>query len=138
MPIWNSSLAYVTLLAFGSAAPEIFLCFFSTLSDIDKPPNSLGPMTLLGSASFNLLIVGGISIIAANEAKTIFRFNSFLITALFATLAYVWAWIVLCVNSPGNVSLTEAILTLIFYGLLLIGIFLTERISPELKNDQLE
>ena len=88
-------------------------------------------MTLIGSASFNLLIVGGISVAAANEAKTIFRFNSFLITAVFATFAYVWAWIVLCINTPGNISFTEAILTLIFYGLLLCGIFVIERITPE-------
>ena len=73
-PTWSPSMAYVTLLALGSAAPEIFLCVFSTFANIDGVPSPIGPISLIGSASFNLLVVGAISIICATEAKKVKRY----------------------------------------------------------------
>lgn len=51
-------------MALGSSAPEIILNVADTLGKLGKIPSELGPQTIVGSASFNLLIISGVSIIA--------------------------------------------------------------------------
>jgi len=74
-PVWREGIAYVTLLAVAAAAPEIFLCFYSTFKD--RHPGSqlkssaIGPLTLIGSAAFNLLIVGAISMVATAKPQKV-------------------------------------------------------------------
>lgn len=64
VPIWNETVANLTLMALGSSAPEILLSVISTLKDIEAVPPELGPSTIVGSASFNLLVISGVSILA--------------------------------------------------------------------------
>jgi Ca2+/Na+ antiporter len=71
VPLWNEQVANVTLIALGSSAPEIFLCFFSVFKEVDAAPTPTGPMVLVGSAAFNMLVVTGVSILAAVEIKKI-------------------------------------------------------------------
>jgi solute carrier family 8 (sodium/calcium exchanger) len=138
VPVWNPRVANVVLLALGSAAPEIFLSFFSTVTNIETAPNALGPMVLIGSASFNLLMVTGISIMAVSEIKKVAHLNVFLVTFAFATFAFVWLFLVLVVFSPAYIEFWEAMTTLAFYPLLLFFVWATEKCSPLNEAEQLE
>ena len=71
IPVWNPRIANLTLLALGSSAPEIFMCFINTFVSIDEVPSEFGPMVLIGSATFNMLVVIGICIWISSEAKKI-------------------------------------------------------------------
>jgi hypothetical protein len=43
--------------------------WFSTFVEVEGEPNLLGPMALMGSTAFNLLLVTGISIMMASDVK---------------------------------------------------------------------
>ena len=72
-PVWRESVAYVTLLAVAAAAPEIFLSFYSTFAERrhTQKSSAIGPLSLVGSAAFNLLIVGAISMATATKPQKI-------------------------------------------------------------------
>jgi solute carrier family 8 (sodium/calcium exchanger) len=71
VPRWNETVAYLTLMALGSSAPEILLSVIQTLQDLDAVPPVLGPSTIVGSAAFNLLVISGLSILAVEEPKKV-------------------------------------------------------------------
>lgn len=65
--VWNPTLANLTLMAFGSSAPEIILSILEAVKDLGKPAGDLGPSTIVGSAAFNLLVISAVSIIAIGD-----------------------------------------------------------------------
>jgi solute carrier family 8 (sodium/calcium exchanger) len=135
-PLWNSGIANVTLMALAASAPEIFMCFFGTFSNLGSAPNQIGPIVLIGSASFNMLIGTGISILAASKVKKVYNLCSFLTTAAFATAAYIWLFVALLVVSPGVIEIKEAVITLLGYPILIITIWASEKISETLYTDE--
>ena len=81
VPIWNETVANLTLMALGSSAPEILLNVLQTAQFISEEPPVLGPSTIVGSASFNLLVISGVSIIGVgDEPKKIEQVGVFAIT----------------------------------------------------------
>eukprot|EP00116_Pleurobrachia_bachei_P009702 sb/3469964/ len=54
--IWNDTVSNLTLMALGSSAPEILLSIIEIVGNSFEP-GELGPGTIVGSASFNLLII---------------------------------------------------------------------------------
>ena len=120
--IWNATVANLTLMALGSSAPEILLSVISTVKDIEAIPPELGPSTIFGSASFNLLVISAVSIVAVggeeNETKKIDDLYVFAVTTVFGLWAYVWMWI--CVTDS-FISVAEGVLTTVFF-VLLVGI----------------
>ena len=126
-PIWNPTIANLTLMALGSSAPEIILSVSGVLGDLDGIPGELGPMTIVGSAAFNLLVISAVSIMAVTEVKKIFDLRVFAITAISSTWAYVWFFLVLAVISPDEVTMFEAWLTFGFMVLLLIFAYSADR-----------
>lgn len=122
VPVWNATLANLTLMAFGSSAPEIILSVIETIKTMGKPAGELGAATIVGSAAFNLLVISGVSVysIKGGEVKKINDVGVFFITAIFSLFAYVWLFICLSVNSPSRVTTTEAWLTLGYFFILLI------------------
>jgi Ca2+/Na+ antiporter len=98
-------MANISLLTLGGAAPEIFLCFFSTFVDIESVPKVIGPMALIGSASFNVMVVTGMSIMVVPNVKKVLSRTVFGVTVIFSLLAYAWLVIVLVVNTPGLVDI---------------------------------
>lgn len=54
-------------MALGSSAPEILLAVIETLNNLNTCPGELGAATIVGSASFNLLVISGLSIYAVSE-----------------------------------------------------------------------
>jgi len=65
--VWNPTLANLTLMAFGSSAPEIILSVLEAVKDLGSPAGDLGPSTIVGSAAFNLLVISAVSIIAIGD-----------------------------------------------------------------------
>jgi len=118
-------------MALGSSAPEIILSILETVLNLGGCPGELGASTIVGSASFNLLVISGVSIYAVNEendndsdrddtmdkgVKKIYDMGVFSITATFSIWAYVWLFIVL---QDQMVSPAEAWITFAFMFILL-------------------
>ena len=120
-------------MALGSSAPEILLAVIETTMTLGDCPGELGASTIVGSASFNLLVISAASIYGVTPendnnddrdeempkgVKRIYDLGVFAVTATFSIWAYVWMWIVLM---DQTVTLVEAFLTFGFT-FLLVGI----------------
>lgn len=129
--IWNETVANLTLMALGSSAPEILIALIEALTKL--PPDmetvikyqsagNLGVFTIMGSASYNLLMISAICIVAPNlpETKKVSQFTVFLLTSGWSIWAYVWMLLVVKVISPGEVEIWEAFITLAFFPLMAI------------------
>jgi len=79
----------------------------------------------VGSAAFNLFFIGAVCVgaIPGEEYSKINQYGVFVFTASASIFAYLWLFIVLSVNSPNQVDLYEAIITLLFFPLLIIGAY---------------
>ena len=126
---WNPTIANLTLMALGSSAPEIILATAGVALDFEGVPSDLGPMSIVGSASFNLLVISAVSIMAvpATEVKSIDDVGVFLVTCLFSIFAYVWFYLVLVVISPNRIELWEAFTTFGFMIILVILAYTADR-----------
>jgi len=124
---WNSQIANVTLLAIGISFPEICMCFFSTFIEVNGKPNPLGPMVMMGTSSFNILLVTGIAILYGSSVKRLYDVAAFLVTGIFATIGFIWLFIILLISSPGKIELWEAIVTLLMYPILVLSIWLSQK-----------
>jgi len=69
VPVWNPTFANLTLMALGSSAPEILLNCIETVATLGATPGELGASTIVGSASFNFLVISGVSIYAVNTTN---------------------------------------------------------------------
>ena len=123
---WNATVANLTLMALGSSAPEILLSVIEIVSG-KFYSGALGPSTIVGSAAFNMLVILGICVmcIPAENAETgetgtrkIADMNVFAITAFSSVFAYVWLLVILMMVTPNVVDLWEALLTFIFFPVL--------------------
>jgi len=122
VPVWNPTIANLTLLALGSSAPEILLSVIESLKDLGKPGGVLGPASIVGSGAFNLLVITGISILSVDEEpKKIYDLGVYACTASFSLFAYSWMYFCLELYTPNEIDLNEAWLTLFFF-ILLVGI----------------
>ena len=103
VPIWNSTVANLTLLAFGSSAPEIILSLLDTITQLGKTARTIGSGTILGSAVFNLLVIPAVCTLSlpVTQVRKVTKFKVFATTAVFSIWAYVWVYICLVTNSPG-------------------------------------
>ena len=126
---WNPTIANLTLMALGSSAPEIILATAGVALDFEGVPSDLGPMAIVGSASFNLLVISCVSILAvpATEVKPILDVGVFLVTCVFSVFAYVWFYLVLVVISPNRIELWEALVTFGFMIILVILAYTADR-----------
>ncbi|CAK0900524.1 unnamed protein product, partial [Prorocentrum cordatum] len=117
--VWNETVATLTLMALGSSAPEIFVALIDVFKK-EFHAAQLGPSTIAGSASFNLLVIVAVCImvIPSNEVRVIKELPSFYITAAFSLGAYLWAAFILVVNTKDQVDPWEAIVTFLFLPLL--------------------
>ena len=125
--VWNPTVANLTLMALGSSAPEILLSCYETAMTIDSSPGELGASTIVGSAAFNLLIISAVSILSVDEVKKIDDVGVFIITSLASLFAYIWMYIVLKVWTPGFVTVIEALLTLLYFFLLIGFAYIADR-----------
>lgn len=134
--VWNPTIANLTLMALGSSAPEILLSVIETVTTLGAEPGELGPSTIVGSAAFNLLVISGISIASVDEPKKIADLGVFWVTTISSIWAYVWLLIVLKFWTPNYVSLTEAVLTMIFFFLLIMIAFSADKINQRIQRSK--
>jgi len=127
--VWNATIANLTLMAFGSSAPEILLAVIETVTTLGAKPGKLGPSTIVGSAAFNLLVISAVCVMAIplGETKKVELFNVFLITAFFSVFAYFWLLVVLIFSTPDDVYMWEAVVTFIFFPILVFMAFAQDR-----------
>lgn len=131
--VWNPTVANLTLMALGSSAPEILLSVIETVKNLGGCAGELGASTIVGSASFNLLVISALSLYAVKEendndperdetvpkgVKKIYDMGVFSITCVFSVFAYIWIFIVL---RDQHVDTTEAWITFILF-FVLIGL----------------
>lgn len=130
-------MANLTLMAFGSSAPEIILSVLEAVKTLGEPSGELGPSTIVGSAAFNLLVISAVSVAAVggkdNEVKKVDDMGVFVTTGIFSMFAYVWLYVCLAVNSEDQVTVAEAILTLAYFFILLILAFCADKYNQKKK-----
>eukprot|EP00927_Polykrikos_kofoidii_P035943 TRINITY_DN30421_c0_g2_i1.p1 TRINITY_DN30421_c0_g2~~TRINITY_DN30421_c0_g2_i1.p1 ORF type:complete len:897 (+),score=170.53 TRINITY_DN30421_c0_g2_i1:82-2772(+) len=112
-PVWNPTVANLTLLALGSSAPEILLSVVDSVKE-KHFASSLGPGTIVGSAAFNLLVIVPVCMfgIESDQVRYVKEYNVFIVTAVFSLVAYLWLWVMVDVSSPQVIEVWEAIVTL--------------------------
>ncbi|OLQ09232.1 Sodium/calcium exchanger 3 [Symbiodinium microadriaticum] len=115
-PVWNETVATLTLMALGSSAPEIML----SLNDIIKRTfvqGKLGASTIVGSAAFNLFVIVAVCInaIPAGESRQIKQRGVYAITAFFSIFAYVWLLFICVVSSIDEIELWEGAITFLYF-----------------------
>ncbi|CAL8117950.1 unnamed protein product [Orchesella dallaii] len=124
IPVWNETVANLTLMALGSSAPEILLSVIEISEGLgQQSPGELGPGTIVGSAAFNLMIISAVCILSLKEGATsrIKVYQVFAFTCVTSIFAYIWMVVVLQWISPDEVELWEAVVTLLFFPML-VGI----------------
>lgn len=126
--VWNDTVANLSLLALGTSAPEILLSIIEILGN-NFCAGALGPSTIVGSAAFNLFVISAICImsIPKDDERRIKSMRVFGITSFFCIFAYVWLSIVLLAVSPNVVELWEAIVTFLFFPMLILIAFLVDK-----------
>ena len=138
---WNPTIANLTLMALGSSAPEIILATAGVGLNIEGIPSDLGPMAIVGSASFNLLVISAVSIMAVgtDKPKFILDVGVFIVTATASIFAYVWFYLVLVVISPNRIELWEACATFGFMIILVILAYSADRYrASKVDKEELE
>lgn len=121
VPVWNETVANLTLMALGSSAPEIML----SLNDIIKRTfvqGKLGASTIVGSAAFNLFVIIAVCInaIPAGEVRQIKETGVYGITAFFSIFAYLWLFFIVAISGKDEVDPVEGTLTFLYFPLLVI------------------
>jgi solute carrier family 8 (sodium/calcium exchanger) len=152
VPVWNPTMANLTLMAFGSSAPEILLNCIETIKTLDSTPSELGIAGIIGSAAFNFLVITGVSIASVEETsderteaelleddtprgiKKIRDLGVFGVTGISSLLAYAWLWICLM---DKQITLTEAIITFSAFFVLLALAFTADKVNAKRTKDRL-
>jgi solute carrier family 8 (sodium/calcium exchanger) len=126
--VWNETVANLTLMALGSSAPEILLNVVEVLNN-DFFPGELGPGTIVGSAAFNLLCISAVCVasIPSGETRMIKDVAVYVVTAIFSLFAYVWMIFVLMIHSKDIVLLWEAVVTFLFFPVLVMISFAADK-----------
>eukprot|EP00095_Tigriopus_kingsejongensis_P006608 snap_masked-scaffold634_size121673-processed-gene-0.13 protein:Tk06608 transcript:snap_masked-scaffold634_size121673-processed-gene-0.13-mRNA-1 annotation:"sodium calcium exchanger 2-like" len=128
VPVWNGTVANLTLMALGSSAPEILLNVIEIIGN-NFEAGELGPGTIVGSAAFNLLAISAVCVIGipTGETRRIEQVIVFGVTATFSVMAYIWLLVILKWVSPNEVELWEAILTFVFFPVLVVVAYCADK-----------
>ena len=127
--VWNGTVANLTLMALGSSAPEILLSIIEIVVKNNFKAGDLGPSTIVGSAAFNLLVISAVCVLCvpSPDIRKIKMIKVFLVTASFGIFAYIWLIIILMVITPDYVDLWEAIVTLLFFPILVVIAYIVDK-----------
>ncbi|KAK4282507.1 hypothetical protein QN277_013873 [Acacia crassicarpa] len=131
--VWNYTIADISLLAFGTSFPQISLATIDAIQNIGNLyAGGLGPGTLVGSAAFDLFPIHAVCVLVpkVGELKKIADLGVWLVELFWSFWAYIWLYIILEVWTPNVVTLCEALLTVMQYGLLLIHAYAQDKRWP--------
>ncbi|XP_026792855.3 solute carrier family 8 member 4b isoform X2 [Pangasianodon hypophthalmus] len=126
--IWNETVSNLTLMALGSSAPEILLSVIEVCGHHFEA-GDLGPSTIVGSAAFNMFVIIGLCVyvVPDGETRKVKHLRVFFVTAAWSVFAYVWLYVILCVSSPGEVEVWEAVLTFLFFPVCVVQAWVADR-----------
>ncbi|KAI5625810.1 solute carrier family 8 (sodium/calcium exchanger), member 4b isoform X1, partial [Silurus asotus] len=126
--IWNETVSNLTLMALGSSAPEILLSVIEVCGH-NFEAGDLGPSTIVGSAAFNMFVIIGLCVyvVPDGETRKVKHLRVFFVTAAWSIFAYVWLYVILCVVSPGEVAIWEAVLTFLFFPVCVVQAWIADR-----------
>ncbi|KAF1880784.1 hypothetical protein Lal_00011844 [Lupinus albus] len=131
--VWNYTIADISLLAFGTSFPQISLAIIDAIQNMGNLyAGGLGPGTLVGSAAFDLFPIHAVCVVVpkAGELKKIADVGVWLVELFWSFWAYIWLYIILEVWTPNVVTLWEALLTVLMYGLLLTHAYAQDKCWP--------
>uniref|UniRef100_A0A803NQU3 Sodium/calcium exchanger membrane region domain-containing protein n=1 Tax=Cannabis sativa TaxID=3483 RepID=A0A803NQU3_CANSA len=131
--VWNFTIADITLLAFGTSFPQISLATIDAIRNLGNLyAGGLGPGTLVGSAAFDLFPIHAVCVVVprAGELKKISDIGVWLVELFWSFWAYIWLYIILEVWTPNVITLWEALLTVLQYGLLLTHAYAQDKRWP--------
>lgn len=138
VPVWNATMATLSLMAFGSSAPEILLNVLEATKDLGAEAGELGPSTIVGSAAFNLLVISAVSVVSVggptDEIKKVDKMGVYLTQAAYSIFAYIWLFLCLQVNTPGITTTSEASWTFGFFFILLCNAYAMDKWSQMLEK----
>lgn len=128
--IWNYTLADISLLAFGTSFPQISLSIIDAFQNLgQRYAGGLGPGTLVGSAAFDLYPIHAVCVVVprAGTVKKISDLGVWLVELTWSFWAYVWLYIILEVWTPNVVTVWEAGLTIVQFGLLMLHAYAQDK-----------
>ncbi|CAF5010082.1 unnamed protein product, partial [Rotaria sp. Silwood1] len=125
VPIWNATVANLTLMALGSSSPEILLSIIEIVGNRFEA-GELGPGTIVGSAAYNLLMICALCIVSIKSPDTR-RIQLYKVTSFFGFFAYIWLFIVLSVISKDVVDLWEAVITFLLFPVVVLLAYMAEK-----------
>ncbi|KAI5311123.1 hypothetical protein L3X38_045590 [Prunus dulcis] len=131
--VWNFTIADISLLAFGTSFPQISLATIDALRNLGNLyAGGLGPGTLVGSAAFDLFPIHAVCVVVprAGELKKIADVGVWLVELFWSFWAYIWLYIILEVWTPNVITIWEALLTVLQYGLLLMHAYAQDKRWP--------
>ncbi|CAL9098598.1 unnamed protein product [Musa acuminata var. zebrina] len=134
--VWNYTIADITLLAFGTSFPQISLAIIDSIQNIGQlNAGGLGPGTLVGSAAFDLFPIHAVCVVVpkVGTLKKISDIGVWLVELFWSFWAYVWLYIILEVWTPTMITLSEAVLTVLQFGLLLVHAYVQDKQWPYLS-----
>ncbi|XP_030946279.1 LOW QUALITY PROTEIN: magnesium/proton exchanger 1 [Quercus lobata] len=134
--VWNYTIADITLLAFGTSFPQISLATIDAIRNIGSlVARGLGPGMLVGSAAFDLFPIHAVCVVVpkAGELKKISDIGVWLVELFWSFWAYIWLYIILEVWTPNVITLWEALLTVLQFGLLLTHAYAQDKRWPYLS-----
>ncbi|XP_010684387.1 magnesium/proton exchanger isoform X2 [Beta vulgaris subsp. vulgaris] len=134
--VWNYTIADISLLAFGTSFPQISLATIDAVRNLGcLNAGGLGPGTLVGSAAFDLFPIHAVCVVVpkAGELKKISDVGVWLVELFWSFWAYIWLYTILKVWTPNVVTLSESLLTVLQYGLLLLHAYAQDKRWPYLS-----
>lgn len=128
VPVWNGTVANLTLMALGSSAPEILLSIIEIVGN-NFEAGELGPGTIVGSAAFNLLCISAVCVVGIpkGETRRIDMIVVFGVTATCSIFAYIWLLVILKWSSEDVVDIWEAVLTFLFFPILTVIAYFADK-----------
>jgi len=128
MNVWNPTIVNLSLMAFGSSAPEILLSVIELFGN-SFFSGELGPSTIVGSAAFNLHVIIAVCVCAvpADDIRKVVGTVVFAITSVTSLFAYVWLIVILQIHTPDKVDVWEGLVTFAMFPALLIVAFAADK-----------
>ena len=69
--------------------------------------------------------------VETNQVKKINDIGVFIVTSFSSLFAYIWLYICLQVSSPGEITLAESIMTLLFFFMMILCAYIADKLKEK-------
>ncbi len=134
--VWNDTIALLIFLTVIISAPDIILGILEALNT-GSTASGTGLLNVVSSAAFITLLIPAISVlaVASPEVRTIKATKVFAVITVFGIFAYVWLAVIVVVISPHVIEIWEALMTLLFYPILVGLAYVADRYSRNTNDN---